>query len=766
SVYSSPSYNGGPFLIAASNSFTAMALINKWNLGATNSSTYVAPYSTTRPSAKVMVHQYTGAGFFSAPVYRRLLAAPSICVYNNNQGYATGAYTYLNDARIPDSRGNTYLAWANSSPDALTEAQIAGATTTNHHDGGLFLTSGGLPKYSQFINMHWDPTRAYQAAYPNGAESIRELDTFLNYASSHVYAQCISVYTFENDLIAAGTYGGYGHWLTTGGMTYTGTGITKTAINQEVAFWPSAQATGQWTTATGAQTAFGMAAGSMFYGGTSSVIQYNLASTGGTYPYMYMSGYYHGLTGCGRVSYMCEHTSADTLPYTSNATGPAMRYFYDSLFMSPASSETVPQMYLTMTAPGQWQAGWQMTYTISYQNLSGIAYNVTVTDPYPANASFVSATGGGVSGGGVVTWNLGTLNVGASGTLTVTYMLNASPSGWDNQASAAYQSGPTHFNAYSQTVHTDSVVFTPTSTITPTLTVTSTRTSSPTITPTFTATPSFTPSFTTTPTVTPTATGTETSTQTPTATPSATSTITETFTASPTVTPTATITPSITVTSTITQTSSITPTLTHTPVFSSTTTPTYTSSPTITPTLTISATYTVSPTFTATGSATPTFTVTPTGSSTQTVTATYTITTTATITPTATSTPTVTLTIAMSATATASHTPVILTATPTPTPTSTVTPVGSGGAIYVYPNPFRPETAFEHVLKFEHCPDGSEIRIYTVSGELARKFTGVSGRQIWDGKNNGGADVVSGVYLYVIDQPGGLKTSGKIFVIR
>ena len=86
--------------------------------------------------------------------------------------------------------------------------------------------------------------------------------------------------------------------------------------------------------------------------------------------------------------------------------------------------------------------------------------------------------------------------------------------------------------------------------------------------------------------------------------------------------------------------------------------------------------------------------------------------------------------------------------------------------IVVFPNPFRPEQAAGHVLKFDHCPAGTEIRIFTLSGELTRKFTGVSGRQNWDGKNSGGADVVSGVYLYVIDQPDGQKLSGKIFVIR
>ena len=84
----------------------------------------------------------------------------------------------------------------------------------------------------------------------------------------------------------------------------------------------------------------------------------------------------------------------------------------------------------------------------------------------------------------------------------------------------------------------------------------------------------------------------------------------------------------------------------------------------------------------------------------------------------------------------------------------------------VFPNPFRPTQAIGHTLKFDNCPAGTSISIFTISGELVRKYTGVSGRQTWDGKNNGGSDTASGVYLYVIDQSGGPTTSGKIFLVR
>jgi flagellar hook assembly protein FlgD len=102
----------------------------------------------------------------------------------------------------------------------------------------------------------------------------------------------------------------------------------------------------------------------------------------------------------------------------------------------------------------------------------------------------------------------------------------------------------------------------------------------------------------------------------------------------------------------------------------------------------------------------------------------------------------------------------------TATSTATTTPWADAGKIYVYPNPFKPDTASGHVLKFDNCPEGTEIRIYTVTGELVRKYADVSGKQTWDAKNTQGSDVASGVYMYVVVQSDGTKTMGKVFVVR
>lgn len=63
-------------------------------------------------------------------------------------------------------------------------------------------------------------------------------------------------------------------------------------------------------------------------------------------------------------------------------------------------------------------AGSNITYTISWAIAGNApATNVVVTDPLPANTTFVSADSGGTLSGGIVTWNLGTKNPGQGGVL-------------------------------------------------------------------------------------------------------------------------------------------------------------------------------------------------------------------------------------------------------------------------------------------------------------------------------------------------------------
>ncbi|WOE73879.1 OmpA family protein [Alterisphingorhabdus coralli] len=68
--------------------------------------------------------------------------------------------------------------------------------------------------------------------------------------------------------------------------------------------------------------------------------------------------------------------------------------------------------------PGFAEEGEELTYTITVRNTSGInAAAALISDPVPANTSFVSASDGGALSNGVVTW---TTDIGAGQTLTRT----------------------------------------------------------------------------------------------------------------------------------------------------------------------------------------------------------------------------------------------------------------------------------------------------------------------------------------------------------
>jgi uncharacterized repeat protein (TIGR01451 family) len=69
--------------------------------------------------------------------------------------------------------------------------------------------------------------------------------------------------------------------------------------------------------------------------------------------------------------------------------------------------------------------GGTITYTISYTNANTYdVTGVTITDTLPPEVTFVSCTGGGSHSGSTVTWNIGTITAGASGSVTLTVQVN------------------------------------------------------------------------------------------------------------------------------------------------------------------------------------------------------------------------------------------------------------------------------------------------------------------------------------------------------
>lgn len=103
-----------------------------------------------------------------------------------------------------------------------------------------------------------------------------------------------------------------------------------------------------------------------------------------------------------------------------------------------------------------------------------------------------------------------------------------------------------------------------------------------------------------------------------------------------------------------------------------------------------------------------------------------------------------------------------------------------GGQVWVVPNPFRGNAAWErqpvpgdaftrHVDFFGLPRAKSRIRIYTLAGDLVRQLdhdgTTGNGQAAWDLISRNGQDIESGVYLFVVDWAGGSQV-GKFVIIR
>ncbi|MCX6833052.1 MAG: hypothetical protein NT028_13160 [candidate division Zixibacteria bacterium] len=92
----------------------------------------------------------------------------------------------------------------------------------------------------------------------------------------------------------------------------------------------------------------------------------------------------------------------------------------------------------------------------------------------------------------------------------------------------------------------------------------------------------------------------------------------------------------------------------------------------------------------------------------------------------------------------------------------TLGPLDSAVTVYPYPNPFVVQTGVEALLQFK-ISQRADVRIYTVAGELVRTTDVNKG---WDGRNDAGELVASGVYLYYLLGDDRSQHTGKIFVLR
>lgn len=433
-------YRGGPFVINAQYKSKVLAILNAWNSGQTNA---------------VNVHEATVP--FTAPVERVLVNAPNVGI--NADGNETIAYGYLNAAGIPDSAGK---AWSGTSPDVMTPAAVAGPTTSNHRDGRLWGPTG-LPRYCQLMSMHWSVSRD-----ATSNEAISEMREYLLNYPVHLFAECQAVNQLED--AAAG------HFVSTdnGGGTPTKSVACDTTatpnnglcakkptpslplefLNSDLAF---AQMDGPFKTVGGSEPAYGLAPGSSYYDqGIVMIREKDVANGLNGKSDLWMTGYANfagsicqiggegSISNCqsrGKVSYLGGHQYGTAVPISTNADTQGTRLFLNSLFEAGCvSAEGAADVTVFASAP-PFTSTPLVTFTIEWSNSgAGVAVATQLVDTLPTGASFVSATGGGVFGGGKVTWNIGDLASGAWSSVSVVVALPSYGS-YDNNATLTYKVG-------------------------------------------------------------------------------------------------------------------------------------------------------------------------------------------------------------------------------------------------------------------------------------------------------------------------------------
>ena len=89
------------------------------------------------------------------------------------------------------------------------------------------------------------------------------------------------------------------------------------------------------------------------------------------------------------------------------------------------------------------------------------------------------------------------------------------------------------------------------------------------------------------------------------------------------------------------------------------------------------------------------------------------------------------------------------------------------GNVKAYPNPWRVDKHANTPIKFDNMPAASTIKLFTVSGhEVTTLSADSNGMAAWYRTNDSGDLVASGIYIYLIIDPQGNETSGKLAIIK
>jgi hypothetical protein len=87
--------------------------------------------------------------------------------------------------------------------------------------------------------------------------------------------------------------------------------------------------------------------------------------------------------------------------------------------------------------------------------------------------------------------------------------------------------------------------------------------------------------------------------------------------------------------------------------------------------------------------------------------------------------------------------------------------------VKAFPNPWRSDKHANMSITFDGMPAASAIKIFTVSAHEVKELSADSnGSALWDRTNDSGEQVASGVYIYLVIDPQGNHTSGKLAIIK
>ncbi|HAV43532.1 TPA: hypothetical protein DCX15_05905 [bacterium] len=88
--------------------------------------------------------------------------------------------------------------------------------------------------------------------------------------------------------------------------------------------------------------------------------------------------------------------------------------------------------------------------------------------------------------------------------------------------------------------------------------------------------------------------------------------------------------------------------------------------------------------------------------------------------------------------------------------------------VKVYPNPYKPSELHHTYIIFKNLTDNVKIRVFNIAGELVYEKELDRGGEWkeWQGTNNEGEKLASGIYIYIITNDKGETAKGKLSIIK